>query len=131
MRDLFIFLLLLCSVLLLHSQVIPDSIQKKSEAAKTFHDKGKVFFDYYSTLQGTSTEKLEFLYTQLAEFNEQTNPARVAYTELYIASIAGYIGDLSVVLKHSLGPVDALERVRDTFGFETDGAVVKLNLHLG
>ena len=60
MRKTFICILFTLAALAGKSQQMPDSIQTKYDAAKTFHDKGQIITNYVFQLRVPHRSSLEF-----------------------------------------------------------------------
>ncbi len=115
MKKVLIFLLFICTLVSAQSQAMPDSIQRKYNAAKTFHDKGQIITNYVFSLKGTSPEQLKILLPQLYYFINKKDEAGIGYTKLYIGISFVKMSDYSESLKYGIDALKIFEKVQDTF----------------
>jgi tetratricopeptide (TPR) repeat protein len=115
MRKIFICILFTFATLAVKSQQMPDSIQRKYDAAKTFHDKGQIITNYVFQLNGSSLEQLRILLPQLSYFTNKKDDAGIGYTKLYIGISFVKISDFSESLKYGIDALKIFEAVQDTF----------------
>jgi tetratricopeptide (TPR) repeat protein len=115
MKKALIFLILICVLLSAQSQPMPDSIQRKYNDAKSFHDKGQIITNYVFSLNGTSPEQLKILLPQLSYFTDKKDDAGIGYTKLYIGISFVKMSDYSEGLKYGIDAMKIFEEVQDTF----------------
>src|SRR5258705_2957484 len=115
MKKIFICILFTFATLAVKSQPMPDSIQRKYNASKSFHDKGQIITNYVFQLKGSSPEQLKILSPQLAYFTNKKDDAGIGYTKLYIGILFVRMGDYSESLKYGIDALKIFEKVQDTF----------------
>ncbi len=115
MKKIFICILFTFATLAVKSQPMPDSIQRKYNAAKSFHDRGQIITNYVFQLKGSSPEQLKILSPQLAYFTNKKDDAGIGYTKLYIGILFVRMGDYSESLKYGIDALKIFEKVQDTF----------------
>ncbi len=115
MKKVLIFLLFNCALVSAQSQPMPDSIQQKYNAAKTFREKGQVITNYVFQLKGSSPEQLKILLPQLSYFINKKDDAGIGYTKLYIGISFVKMSDYSESLKYGIDALKIFEKVQDTF----------------
>jgi tetratricopeptide (TPR) repeat protein len=115
MKKALIFLICTCALLSVQSQPMPDSIQQKYNAAKSFHDKGQIITNYVFSLKGTSLEQLKILLPQLSYFTNKKDDAGIGYTKLYIGISFVKMSDYSEALKYGIDALKIFEEVQDSF----------------
>ncbi len=115
MKKIFICVLFTFVTLAVKSQPMPDSIQRKYNAAKSFHDKGQIITNYVFQLKGSSPEQLKILSSQLSYFTNKKDDAGIGYTKLYIGISFVKMSDFSESLKYGIDALKIFEKVQDTF----------------
>ena len=115
MKKIFICILFTFATLAVKSQPMPDSIQRKYDAAKSFHDKGQIITNYVFQLKGSSPEQLKILLPQLSYFTNKKDDAGIGYTKLYIGISFVKMSDYSESLKYGIDALKIFEKVQDTF----------------
>ena len=130
MEKIFISILFTLATLAVKSQPIPDSIQRKYNAAKSFHDKGQIITNYVFQLKGSSPEQLKILSPQLSYFINEKDDAGIGYTRLYIGILFVRMGDYSESLKYGIDALKIFEKVQDSFALlKTYTAIGNSYLH--
>src|SRR5664279_986131 len=115
MKILFFYILFTCILLSVKSQPMPDGVQQKYDAAKTFHDKGQIITNYVFQLKGSSLEQLKFLLPQLSYFINKKDDAGIGYTKLYIGISFVKMSDYNESLKYGIDALKIFEEMQDTF----------------
>ncbi len=115
MKKALIFFILTCASVAVKSQSLPNSLQQKYNAAKTFREKGQVITNYVFQLQGSSPEQLKILLPQVSYFTNKKDDAGIGYTKLYIGVLFVKMGDPSESLKYGIDALKIFEAVQDTF----------------
>src|SRR5450759_456973 len=115
MKKALIFFILTCASVAVKSQSLPNSLQQKYNAAKTFREKGQVITNYVFQLQGSSPEQLKILLPQLSYFTNKKDDAGIGYTKLYIGISFVKMSDYSESLKYGIDALKIFEKVQDTF----------------
>jgi tetratricopeptide (TPR) repeat protein len=115
MKKVLIFLIFICTSPVVKSQPLPDSLQRKYNAAKTFTEKGQIITNYVFSLKGTSPEQLKILFFQLSYFTNKKDDAGIGYTKLYIGISFVKMSDYSESLKYGIDALKIFEAVQDTF----------------
>ena len=130
MKKRFICILFTFATLAVKSQPMPDSIQRKYNAAKSFHDRGQIITNYVFQLKGSSPAQLKILSPQLAYFTNKKDDAGIGYTKLYIGILFVRMGDYSESLKYGIDAMKIFEKVQDTFALlKTYTAIGNSYLH--
>ncbi|HET7000695.1 MAG TPA: hypothetical protein VFI33_05290, partial [Puia sp.] len=114
MIKIFIYILFICVGLSVQSQSLPDSLQQKYNAAKTFRDKGQIITNYVFQLKGSSPEQLKILLPLLSYFTNKKDNAGIGYTKLYIGISFVKMSDYSEALKYGIDALKIFEEVQDT-----------------
>src|SRR6476659_3759143 len=115
MKKIIIYIIFICAGLSVKSKALPDSLQLKYHAAKSFHDQGQIIINYVFSLKGTSSERLKILLPQLSDFTNEKDDAGIGYTKLYIGISFVKMSDYSEALKYGIDALKFLKKVQDTF----------------
>jgi tetratricopeptide (TPR) repeat protein len=115
MKKIFIYIIFICAGLAVRSQSLPDSLQQKYNAAKSFREKGQIITNYVFELKGSSLEQLKILLPQLSYFTNKKDDAGIGYTKLYIGISFVKMSDYSEALKYGIDAMKIFEEVQDSF----------------
>ena len=124
MKKIISCLLFFCCAAITYSQPLPDSIKAKYNTAKTYEEKGRLFYNYFIRPSAADSNSIKKATTLLTWFKKQQDDVGADYIELYLAAVFSFKGDYSTTLTMALPLLSRFENRKDSFGMmQTNNAI--------
>ncbi len=116
MKNIIIYIVVLCCTTFSYCQPLPDSVMAKYRSAKKDEEKGR-FLNTYLVRASTADSIATALTLELFSwFKKQNDEVGADYAELYLADVLDFRGDYSAGLNLALPILSRFEKRKDNYG---------------